>query len=549
LPDTLFNAYVPEKNGYYVNNSARDIGAVYVDGSGNPTLVMTDKRNLRAATALYAENGDGLRICDDGGNLGIFVKDGGNIGVKTTDVETWTTYGAIEFYNSSIAFFASNPRFFFSNNAYYDGSWKYKTTDQASQLYMNEAGNILFRTVSSGTIDTAITWESKLKIDNVTDSIGIGGYAGDSNRDSYFYFATDTYIFWDESESELNLIGANNFKIDGATDSIGIGGYAGGSNRDSYFYFASDTYIFWDESESKMIVNIAGTNEFAISGRRLDLGGAAGGSDQNSSIFFASNGQILWDEANEGFRFNNAGSADIWIGNDYLGGGYPAIGMGGYYTSSNEDTAIWFATDASIFWDESDDAFEISKDWNPIGAGGIDSGNATVYWNEINAKDFTDRSAIWIEDPDQAYKRIKNAKNEESLGFCAKVEARGQNRLKYSAFPEYCWDSALQKIEKNIDYNDIDVIVEQSFNSQNREIPKYKKGDRLATKGEMTRLRVKKKTKKNKETGEDESYNEISIAAEGFSLSAGISINMGAIKKLIQKVENQEQRITNLEGT
>jgi hypothetical protein len=263
-------------------------------------------------------------------------------------------------------------------------------------ITLNANGSIIFYTKTSGTADAVLTWDSKFKIDNATDSIGIGGYAGGSNRDARFYFASDAYFQWFESTNEL--------------------------------YFL------------------------------------------NSKIFVTD---------------------DIYTDNHY-----------------------------------------------PNGPNAYESGNASNYWTEVNAKDFTDRSAIWMENPDQAYELIRTLRNEEEFGFCANVESRGQHRSKYSHFPDYCWDDALEEINEDVNYEDTDEIDEKAFESQNRQIPQYQRGDKIVVKGEKTRLRVKKQVRKNKQTGEQEEYRKISIAAEGFKLSAGISILFGAVQKCIHEIEN-----------
>lgn len=133
---------------------------------------------------------------------------GNVIGIITTDSETWNSdYGSFEFNYNSIAWAQASTQLFISNNAYNDsaGDWKFKKTDQASQITMGSSGNILFKTSVSGTEDTAITWVSKLKIDNADDIIGIGGYAGGSNRDSYIYLASDAYIKWNETEDRVYI--------------------------------------------------------------------------------------------------------------------------------------------------------------------------------------------------------------------------------------------------------------------------------------------------------------------------------------------------------
>jgi hypothetical protein len=437
---------------------------------------------------IYAYDSDGITIMDDDRNTWLSLVDGGDIGIATTDVEAWTIYGAVEFPLGAIAYRSDEPSFVISNNAYYDGAWKYKSTEQAAQIALFADGNAFVRTAVSGTIDTAITWVYKLKIDNATDSAGIGGYAGGFNRDSYFYLATDTYAFWDEDTGELTIYveGTGSLKIE--DDGIGIGGYASGS-------------------------------------------------DQNTEIRMASNAWILWDETSEDFEFNCAGHVHCAI----TSGG---INLGGAVDGSNTDQMIDFATDARIFWYEAGNIFRVNKTFAPEGTGTEDLGTSSRYWGEVNYKSLTDRSALWIEDPDKAWDILKNARNEETTGFCAKVESRGQHRLKYSDFPDYCWDPALHTIEKDIEYDDEnDVIIEASFVSQNIPIPQYKKNQTIAKKGEASRLIVERK--KDRKTGKE--HREISMTAQGFDLSAGVSVLFGGVKKCIEKIEELQEKIEALE--
>lgn len=163
-------------------------------------------------------------------------------------------------------------------------------------------------------------------------------YPGAVSENRYLYFASGTYLFWDEDNKELNVVGANNFKIDGSSDTIGIGGYAGGSNRDSWFYFASDAYNFWDESESELITFIAGAAELKVLTDAAGIGGYAGGSNRDSVFYFATDAGFFWDEGNDNLTW--AGS-DLVIENDLL--------------------------PQNIF---------------------NDCGNATYYWNDVYADDF-----------------------------------------------------------------------------------------------------------------------------------------------------------------
>lgn len=95
----------------------------------------------------------------------------GNIAL-TSDLESWSGFRVIEFYRSALLGSTSNNATRFVSNTYYDGDWKYKSTDPAIDLFLYN-GSFVIRNVTSGTINTAITWDEKLKVD--TTGIGCFG--------------------------------------------------------------------------------------------------------------------------------------------------------------------------------------------------------------------------------------------------------------------------------------------------------------------------------------------------------------------------------------
>ena len=344
------------------------------------------------------------------------------------------------------------------------------------------------------------------------------------------------------------------FKIADATDIVGIGGYAGGVDRDCQINVASDSYIGWDESPGEYEFYVSGTVECVIGTNYFKMGGAAGGINRDFLAYFATDSYIGWDEAPGEYKFQISGTAECKIGTDYFKIGGAAGGV-------DRDSYIYFSATDYLFYDESDGYIEVqgailycannlllASPMLPAAAPGtLDIGSSISYFGEVNAKSFTDRSAIWVENPDMAYEILKKAKNEESTGFCANVELRGQKRLKYSDFPEYCWDAALEEAKEDIEYDDTFEIEVSSFKAQNKTLPNFKKGDKIIKKGEKTRLRIKKEIKKL-ENGTKEECKKVYIAAEGFDLSAGMSVVFGALQKCITKIEILEREIETLKG-
>lgn len=94
---------------------------------------------------------------------------GGSVGFGTTDIETLPSgYSCIQFPESAITWGDANGAFYLNSNSYLasDGSWKYRTADEVSQIALNDNGTIRLRVAASGTIDTAITWTDALTVNN-----------------------------------------------------------------------------------------------------------------------------------------------------------------------------------------------------------------------------------------------------------------------------------------------------------------------------------------------------------------------------------------------
>jgi len=83
---------------------------------------------------------------------------------------------------------------------------------------------------------------------------------------------------------------------------------------------------------------------------RLNHSGSAF-TDSDASIYFASDASIFWDESADILVF----SKDIAINNNLLRFNHDGSSF------SNADAYIYFASDASIFWDESENYFYFNK--------------------------------------------------------------------------------------------------------------------------------------------------------------------------------------------
>ena len=92
------------------------------------------------------------------------------LGVGAQDLEDWTSSVApiqVGGNGSLIATRVPGASGFvgLGQNVYWDGSWKYQDTDEAS-YYFQQDGTHQFRIAASGTADTAITWITAMTINN-----------------------------------------------------------------------------------------------------------------------------------------------------------------------------------------------------------------------------------------------------------------------------------------------------------------------------------------------------------------------------------------------
>ena len=99
---------------------------------------------------------------------GVVINDNVNMGLGVTP-SAWSNSRAIELQNGcAIRSFDLYSNIASIQNAYYDGVWKYKTSNFATMISQNNGneGDILFRTAQSSTVDNQITWVTALIIPN-----------------------------------------------------------------------------------------------------------------------------------------------------------------------------------------------------------------------------------------------------------------------------------------------------------------------------------------------------------------------------------------------
>ena len=114
-----------------------------------------------------------IGIDDNANALAMTIDVNENIGVGCTPDAWEASMTAIDIgQQGGIAGATSGDLVVLTQNAYTDGTWKYKNTDEAAQLEIND-GVYYFKVASSGTADNAISWTTGMSITN-DGKVGIG---------------------------------------------------------------------------------------------------------------------------------------------------------------------------------------------------------------------------------------------------------------------------------------------------------------------------------------------------------------------------------------
>jgi len=228
------------------NNSARlYVGVEGAAGNrfsgsavGNGFIGTTTAHGLEIGT----NNNVRMRI-DTSGNVGIgTVPEAWGSGVLGVD---FGTHGAL----------VDGTNVILARNAYYDGGWKYKTTDHASSYWQGGGGEHYWQTAASGSADATLTWVESMRIDPsgnllVGKSAADGGVNGGeirSNGETYLTATSAQPLALNRKSTDGALL---NFSKDGApVGSIGTElstTYIQGNSVSSGFLFGNSNIYPWD---------------------------------------------------------------------------------------------------------------------------------------------------------------------------------------------------------------------------------------------------------------------------------------------------------------
>ena len=181
-PDTG-NDLVLQNNGGTKKIEITNSGNIEVTGSmdlnGNELILDAD-----GDTSITADTDDRIDFRTAGSDR-VHIDSSGRVGIDVTPIE-WANFTGVLQIGSTGAIVNNGHTQAFSENCYYDGTWKYLTTDKASKYYQS-GGYHYFEIASSGTSGSSITFTPALTIDLnqdiystafTTRTWNLGGFVG-----------------------------------------------------------------------------------------------------------------------------------------------------------------------------------------------------------------------------------------------------------------------------------------------------------------------------------------------------------------------------------
>ncbi len=105
-------------------------------------------------------------------NNSVIYDNGTHLGIGTTP-SAWSSYYKAIQIGTNGTFAGGDDDQVFTSNAYYDGTWKYITSTELASRLRQTGGTFTFSTASSGTANSAITWNQVMTL-NSSGNLGIG---------------------------------------------------------------------------------------------------------------------------------------------------------------------------------------------------------------------------------------------------------------------------------------------------------------------------------------------------------------------------------------
>lgn len=168
------------------------IGILHLKSDDNGVVFQSSSSSNSRAQIFFQNNGGTttgkIALDPDGGNANVMafstgttermrIDSSGTLGIATTPKAMHASYDGIQVQNS--LWFTNNTNFSgFTQNAYYDGSYRYATSREAS-LFRQINGRFDFLTAASGTADDAITFNTLMQV-QAAGKVAINGTTADT---------------------------------------------------------------------------------------------------------------------------------------------------------------------------------------------------------------------------------------------------------------------------------------------------------------------------------------------------------------------------------
>jgi len=147
---------------YFRDNGISSELLIQAEAGGNCALYFGDTADTVRGGINYSVADDSLQLRGYNNVERMRIDSAGNVGVGVTP-SAWASGGFIELINSRAISFAGTAGDYITN-AFYDGSWKYKTTGAVSR-YRQDTGQHIWYNAASGTAGNAITFTQAMTLD------------------------------------------------------------------------------------------------------------------------------------------------------------------------------------------------------------------------------------------------------------------------------------------------------------------------------------------------------------------------------------------------
>jgi hypothetical protein len=237
-------------------------GTIYL--SGNERADEAGSITIQAGTTTFGTSPNGVILLKTSATTRLMVTADGNLGFGVTPFTNTLSKGFDLVGGGGM--FSIGSSFYIMSNAYFNTEWRYKATAATTGIALNSDGSMTFSSAVSGTINTAISFTTKMTITSA-------GYLLLGTTSSYFGAA-----------------GRGNFEMNGSTDNMFV--QKVGDALKNYIYSDSGQTEFYSLNKLRLSGGNVLLNTSTDNGERLYVNGAiraTGTITANSDIILKKN--------------------------------------------------------------------------------------------------------------------------------------------------------------------------------------------------------------------------------------------------------------------